>query len=101
MADLENKEAVVEEEKNTAEKKLKKDKTKKSAAKKEKKKGENKIKKFLRDYKSEIKKIVWCSPKLTFKYTGLVLVSIVIVGAVIGGLDFVFSKFIMFLGTLV
>lgn len=46
------------------------------------------IAKFFRDTKSEIKKIVWPAPKTTFKNTGLVLLSMLIVGVVIFGLDY-------------
>lgn len=45
------------------------------------------IQKFFRDTISEIKKIVWPTPKATFKNMGLVLVAMVIVGVVIFGLD--------------
>ncbi len=45
------------------------------------------IKKFFRDTKSEIKKIVWPTPKATFKNMGIVLLVIVIIGAFIFGLD--------------
>lgn len=45
------------------------------------------IKKFFRDTKSEIKKIVWPTPKATFKNMGIVLLAILIVGLFIFGLD--------------
>ncbi len=45
------------------------------------------IAKFFRDTKSEIKKIVWPTPKATFKNMGLVLLAMIVVGAVIFGLD--------------
>ena len=43
--------------------------------------------KFLRDCKSEIKKIVWPGPKSVFKNTGVVLVTIAVIGLFIFGLD--------------
>ena len=45
------------------------------------------IAKFFRDIKSEIKKIVWPTPKMTFKNMGLVLLSMLVVGLVVTGLD--------------
>ena len=42
---------------------------------------------YFRDIISEIKKIVWPTPKATFRNTGIVLVSMLIVGLVIFGLD--------------
>ncbi len=45
------------------------------------------ISKFFRDVKSEIKKIVWPTPQAVFKNTGVVLVTIVIIGLFIFGLD--------------
>ena len=37
------------------------------------------VAKFFRDCKGEIKKIVWPTPKATFKNTGVVLVTILVV----------------------
>ncbi len=42
---------------------------------------------YFRDIISEIKKIVWPTPKATFKSTGVVLIAMVVVGVVIFGLD--------------
>lgn len=42
---------------------------------------------YFRDIISEIKKIVWPTPKTTFKSTGIVLIAMVLVGVVIFGLD--------------
>lgn len=71
------------------------------AKKKEKGKLGDKIKKFLREYKSELKKIVWYSPKQTAKSTVLVVVTIVIAAACIGALDFVFSNLLTLLGRII
>lgn len=45
------------------------------------------ITKFFRETKSEIKKIVWPTPKATFMNMGLVLLAMLVVGVVIFGLD--------------
>ena len=104
MADLENKATEVAEE-SVSEKavsaKSKKEKTKKAAPKKNKVKFGQRIKKFFKDYKSELKKIVWLSPKVTVQYTAIVLGAMVIVSAFIGVLDLAFSKLLLFLGGLV
>ncbi len=42
---------------------------------------------YFREVISEIKKIVWPTPKATFKNTGVVLLSMLIVGLVIFGVD--------------
>ena len=46
-----------------------------------------KIGKFFRDCKGEVKKIVWPTPKAVFRSTGVVLVTIVILGLFIYALD--------------
>ena len=46
------------------------------------------IGKFFTDCKSEMKKIVWPTIKVTFKNTGVVLSSIIISAVFIGALDF-------------
>ena len=43
--------------------------------------------KFFRDTKGEVKKIVWPTPQSVMKRTGVVLVTIVVVGAFVFGLD--------------
>lgn len=47
----------------------------------------NKVGKFFRDCKSEIKKIVWPTPRSVFKNMGVVLIVIVIIGLFVFGLD--------------
>lgn len=54
-----------------------------------------------REYKSELKKIVWYSREQTIRSSILVVVSILVVGAVISGLDFAFSHFLTWLARLV
>ncbi len=60
---------------------------KKAADKKKAAKKPNRVLKFFRETITEIKKIVWPTPKTTFKNTGIVLVAMVIVGLVVFGLD--------------
>ncbi len=50
------------------------------------------IKKFCKDLKGEIKKIVWPDAKTVFKSTAVVLVVVLIVGLVIFGIDTGLSK---------
>jgi len=45
------------------------------------------IAKFFRDIKSEIKKIVWPTPKSTFKNMGIVLLAMLIVGVFVFAID--------------
>lgn len=47
----------------------------------------SRIAKYFRECKSEIKKIVWPTPKATFKNMGIVLVVLVVIGLFIFGLD--------------
>ena len=42
---------------------------------------------FFRDTKGEIKKIVWPTPQSVMKSTGVVLATIVVIGAFVFGLD--------------
>ena len=60
-----------------------------------------KLKKFWKNYKSELKKITWYSRKQTFNSTLLVLGCMVIAAVFIGVIDLGFSKGIEGLGTLV
>ncbi|OGO92261.1 MAG: preprotein translocase subunit SecE [Clostridiales bacterium GWF2_38_85] len=77
------------------------EKKEKSVVKKEKVPFSNKIAKFLKDYKSELKKIVWPTREETMKKSWVVITSLLISGAVIGLLDFGFGKLILWVGTLV
>jgi len=65
---------------------------------KEKVKFTVKIKKFWRDYKSELKKIVWPTRAQVIQNTGVVLVAIVFIAAVVGVLDLLFGLGISALG---
>ena len=53
---------------------------------------------FFRDYRSEMKKIVWYPWKNVVRDTGVVMVSLVAAGAVIGVLDLIFTKLVLLLG---
>jgi len=64
-------------------------------------KKESKVKKFFKDYKSEFKKIVWPDKKDTLKQSGVVVVSIIVVGVAVVLLDTGFSEFLQWLGRLV
>lgn len=66
----------------------------KSVAKKEKVPGNNKIVKFLKDYRSELKKIVWPTKEDTMKKSWVVIVSLLVCSAVIGLLDLGFLSLI-------
>ena len=55
------------------------------------------IKKFFKEYISEIKKVSWYSPKDTAKATGIVLVFLIVAAVAIGVLDFGFTKLVKLL----
>ena len=59
--------------------------------KKEKIKLTERIKKFLKDYRSELKKIVWSTREQVIQNTGVVLVSIIFMAIVVGLLDLLFG----------
>lgn len=48
----------------------------------------SRIKKFVKDYKSEFKKLVWPTPKQLLKNSAVVLVSVIVVGACLALVDF-------------
>lgn len=75
--------------------------TKKTAEKKVKAKGQGRISKFFKDYKSEIKKIVWPSKETTLKSTWMVIVCLVVSAAVVGVLDLGAGKLIDLLVSLI
>ncbi|MBQ7700215.1 MAG: preprotein translocase subunit SecE [Clostridia bacterium] len=56
------------------------------------------IGRFFKDYKGELKKITWPTPKQTVKNTGIVLAAMVVVGLVVVLLDTAFSAVIGLLG---
>ena len=67
---------------------------------KEKMKLGARIKKFFRDYKSEMKKIVWPSRSQVIQNTGVVLVAIIFIAAIVGVLDLLFGLGINVLGNI-
>ncbi len=67
-------------------------------AENEKKQG--RIAKFFKDLKSERKKITWPAKEDTLKKTGVVIVELVAAAAVVGVLDFAFSKLVLLLSNL-
>jgi len=74
-------------DKKPSEKKSDKSSDKKSANKDKKPSVFSRIAKYFRECKSEIKKIVWPTPKATFRNMGIVLVVLIVVGLFIYGLD--------------
>ena len=59
----------------------------KKSAKPDKVKKPNKMAKFFKDLKSEVKKIVWPTKKTVLNNTGVVLVAMVFTGLLIYGVD--------------
>lgn len=77
-----------------------KQRKKEKAVKKAKTPGNNKIARFFKDYKSELKKIVWPTREETLKKSWVVAVALVISGAVIGAIDLAFLTLIAKLGSI-
>ncbi len=77
-----------------------KDPSAKSSGKKEKAKvkKQNRVVKYFRDLKSELKKVVWPSRKQVVNNTGIVLAVMIVVGLFLAGIDtglgFVIDKLI-------
>ena len=62
------------------------------AKKEEKAVKENKVKKhFFKDFKAELKKVIWPTPKQLVNNTVAVIVIVVVVGAIVFALDAVFE----------
>jgi len=77
---------------------------KKSTTTKEKKKKPSLIKRFVnfcKDYKSEMKKVVWSPKKDVINNTTTVVCIIAISGVVIGLLDLALTQLVLFLGALI
>lgn len=70
--------------------------TKKPAKKKEKK--ENRIGKFFRDLKSEMKKITWYSAHDTIQNSIWTVVALAVLTVLIGGVNWAFSSIIALIG---
>ena len=91
---------MAENEKIEAKTSEKPEKADKKPAKKDKPSFVERVKKFWREYKSELKKVVWATRESTLKNTLIVAVAVVVVGVCIGILDFAFSSGIVALGKL-
>ena len=52
------------------------------------------IKRFFKDTKSELKKVVWPSKKTVLNNTGIVIVFLIISACIICGFDFVITKLV-------
>ena len=61
---------------------------KKAKAPKEKKKKPNRVMRWLKDLKGELKKVTWPSAKDTIKNVGIVIVCVIVVGIFIWIFDF-------------
>jgi len=68
--------------------------SKKAKAKKKRVKGSNRIAKWFREMRSELRKVVWPTPKQVVNNTWIVLVMIVAVGIMIMAFDFVWVSII-------
>jgi preprotein translocase subunit SecE len=58
------------------------------------------IVRFLKDYKGELKKITWPTPKQTAKNTGIVLAAMVVIGLFVVLLDLFFQQIIKLLSNI-
>lgn len=61
----------------------------------------NRIGKFFREYRAEMKKVTWASRKDTIRNAIVVAITVVVVGGVIGGLDALFDLGIRTLGNII
>ena len=52
------------------------------------------IKRFFKDTKSELKKVVWPSKKTVLNNTGIVIIALIISACIICGFDFVITKLV-------
>ena len=95
----EEKDTAVEKAKDTAVEKAKT--TKPDKPKKPKTPLKEKIASFIREYKSEMKKIVWFSKENTIKSSIFVIISLIICAALLGVIDFALSKAIMAIGSII
>lgn len=50
---------------------------------------------FLREVRAELRKVAWPTREETINYSIVVLITIIVLGAMIYGLDWVFSTFIL------
>ena len=59
-----------------------------------------KIGAFFREYRSEMKKIVWYPRDRVLRDTGIAVAVLVVCGAIIAVLDLLFTQLILFLGSI-
>ena len=64
------------------------------ADKLERTKKEGRIKRWWKETIGELRKVNWPTPKQAWRLTKIVVVVIIIMGALLGGLDFVFTRLI-------
>ena len=57
-------------------------------------KKENRIKRWWRETIGELKKVNWPTPPEAWRLTKIVILVIVVMGTLLGGLDFLFTKLI-------
>ena len=57
-------------------------------------KKEGRIKRWWKETIGELRKVNWPTPKQAWRLTKIVIVVIIIMGALLGGLDFAFTKLI-------
>jgi len=57
-------------------------------------KKESRIKRWWKETIGELRKVNWPTPKQAWRLTKIVVVVIIIMGALLGGLDFVFTRLI-------
>jgi preprotein translocase subunit SecE len=67
------------------------------APKKKREKLGKKIQRFWRETTGELRKVTWPTPEEAWKMTRIVLLVMVVMAAVLGSLDFGFSRLISFL----
>lgn len=57
-------------------------------------KKENRIQRWWRETVGELRKVTWPTPREAWRLTKIVILVMIIMGAVLGGLDFIFTKLI-------
>ena len=57
---------------------------------------ENRIKRWWRETVGELRKVTWPTPREAMRLTKIVILVMLIMGALLGGLDFLFTKLIGF-----
>jgi preprotein translocase subunit SecE len=94
---------MADKEKTAADVKAAESEEKKPAAKEKKQKSGllDRFSRFIRENKSELKKVVWYSREDTIRSTVLVVVAIAVFSIVISSLDFAFSSALLAIGRLI